>query len=387
MRQPERHRRMRWAASLFWVLLGAQADAETLTVVSWGGAYEHSQTKAYFEPFTERTGIHIEVVQYNGGIEELRRQVESDRVTWDVVDLVKSDSLRACELGLLVPIDHDKLPAAPDGTPAREDFHDGALTGCGVAEVVYATVLAYDARAFPGRKPATAAALFDLDRFPGKRALQRRPIAILEWALRSYGVPRQDLYDLLSTPRGLDLAFRKLDGIKDQIVWWEDGATPARLLASGEVVMASGYNGRFFNAAVNDGHPIRTLWDSQLYDYSTLGIPRGAPHLGIALRFVHFATRTEQLAEQAKYISYGPARKSSSSLVWKHAGTGIDIRPHLPTYPAHFERAIRKDHEWYARTQGRLTERFSTWLQDTMQVLAVPPSADPVTRPGPLVAP
>lgn len=126
--------------------------------------------------------------------------------------------------------------------------------------------------------------------------------------------------------------------------------------------MASGYNGRFFNAAVK-GHPIRTLWDSQLYDYSTLGIPRGAPHPGIALRFVRFATRTEQLAEQAKYISYGPARKSSSALV--HSSSGVDVRPHLPTYPAHFERAIRKDHEWYARTQERLNKRFSEWLEDS----------------------
>jgi len=225
-------------------------------------------------------------------------------------------------------------------------------------------VLGFDVRAFPGRKPTTVSALFDLERFPGKRALQRRPVAMLEWALRSYGVPRQEIYSLLSTERGLDLAFERLDSIKERIVWWEDGATPAKLLADGEVVMASGYNGRFFDAAVNERQPIQTLWDGQLYDYSVLAIPRGTPNEDIARRFVRFATRTEQLAEQAKYISYGPARRSSMDRVWKHAGTGIDMRPHLPTYPPNFERAIRKDHEWYARTQERLEERFTDWLQD-----------------------
>lgn len=347
------------------LLGGAAAEAdEALTIVSWGGAYERSQTKAYFEPFTEQTGIEIEVVQYNGGIKQLREQVESGDVSWDVIDLIKSDSIQACEQGLLETIDNDKLPPAPDGTPAREDFYEGALSRCSVAEVIYATVLAFDVRAFPGRKPQTVSALFDLERFPGKRSLQRQPTAVLEWALRSYGVPRQEIYDLLSTERGLDLAFERLDSIKDEIVWWEDGATPARLLADGEVVMASGYNGRFFDAAINEHQPIQTLWDSQLYDYSVLAIPRGTPNEDTARRFVRFATRTEQLAEQAKYISYGPARRSSMDRVWKHAGTGMDMRPHLPTYPPNFERAIRKDHEWYARTQERLEERFTDWLEN-----------------------
>jgi len=344
-------------------LLPALSAAEqSLTVVSWGGAYERSQRKAYFEPFTEKTGIQINVVQYNGGIEALREQVENGDVTWDVIDLIKSDSLQACDQGLLEPIDHDALPPAPDGTPAHLDFYAGALSECAVAAVIFATVLGFDVRAFPGRKPTSVSALFDLERFPGKRALQRRPVAVLEWALRSYGVPHQELYSLLSTGRGLDLAFERLDAIKDQIVWWEDGATPAKLLAAGEVVMASGYNGRFFDAAINQGEPIQTLWDSQLYDYSVLGIPRGAPNEQLARRFIRFATRTEQLAGQARYISYGPARRSSMDRVWKHARSGIDIRPHLPTYPPNFERAIRKDHEWYARTGDRLRQRFSNWL-------------------------
>lgn len=346
-----------------WLLPSAVAG-ETLTVVTWGGAYENSQRKAYFEPFTAATGIEIDTVQYNGGIEELRKEVESGEVSWDIIDLVKSDSLKACDAGLLETIDHDKLAPAPEGTPVRRDFYAGALGRCSVAEVIYATVLAFDVRAFPGRKPSSVAALFDLERFPGKRALQRAPIAILEWALRSYGVPRQDLYDLLSTQRGLDLAFERLDSIRHEIIWWEDGAAPAELLASGEAVIASGYNGRFFDAAVNDREPIQTIWDGQLYDYSVLAIPRGAPNAQLARRFVRYATSTERLAEQAKYISYGPARRSANERVWKHARTGIDMRPHLPTYPPNFERAIRKDHEWYARTQDRLKERFSEWLNE-----------------------
>ena len=44
--------------------------------------------------------------------------------------------------------------------------------------------------------------------------------------------------------------------------------------------------------------------------------------------------------------SYGPARRSSMQLVSRHAETGVDMRPHLPTSPANFETAILKDTEW-----------------------------------------
>jgi len=348
--------------AVIWLCTAAVAD--TLTIATWGGAYERSQAKAYFEPFTSQTGVAISTQRYKGGIKELREQVKSGRVQWDLVDLVMADNLQACALGLLEPIDHSSLQPAPDGTPAEQDFFPDTLTRCGVPQIVYSTVLAFDARAFPAHKPQSVSALFNLRKFPGKRALQRQPIAVLEWALRSYGVPRPDIYTLLSTDRGLDLAFERLEEIKSEIIWWEDGATPVKLLAAGEVVIASGFNGRFFDAAVNQRLPIQTLWDSQIYEYSTWGIPRGAPETKTAHSFLHFATRTEQLAEQAKYISYGPARASSAALVWKHTRSGMDIRPHLPTHPANFEQGIAKDHEWYARTQQRLNKRFLAWLQE-----------------------
>ena len=351
--------------ALVLVLTAISAAAETLTIVSWGGAYEYSQNEAYFKPFSAQTGIDINIERYDGGIAELRQQVESGRVSWDLIDLVMADNLEACEQGLLLPIDHSFLAPAPDGTPAAEDFVAGGLPPCGVAQIISATVLAFDVRAFPGRKPSSVADLFDLDRFPGRRALQKSPIGNLEWALLSYGVPAQDIYPLLSTDRGLKLAFARLDQIKDQIIWWREGSTPPRLLAEGEVVMASGYNGRFFNAIVSKQQAIDIIWHGQLYEYSTWGIPKGAPNTTLALQFIQFATRTEPLAEQTQYIPYGPARYSSMQAVWRHAASGIDIRPHLPTYTPNLRHAIRKDHEWYASTQARLNDIFERWLAES----------------------
>ena len=340
----------------------APVEARTITVATWGGPYEHSQVKAYFEPFTERTGVRIEIARYDGGLAELRRQVDGGEIAWDLMDMTMADNRAACKLGLIEPIDHSMLLPALDGTPAREDFVDGALTECGVSQIVYAMVAAYNRDAFPGERPAQIEDIFDIRRFPGKRALQKIPEANLEWALRSYGVPREDLYHLLSTERGLRLAFEKLDGIRDHVVWWTSVDQPVELLVTGEVAIASHYNGRLFDAAVVHGHPIETIWDAQLYELGAWGVPRGTPRLDEALEFIRFATGTRPLAEQARYIAYGPARRSSMKLVSSHAETGVDMRPHLPTSPANFETAILKDTEWYGSLYDRIKARFDAWL-------------------------
>ncbi|KKM14213.1 hypothetical protein LCGC14_1708430, partial [marine sediment metagenome] len=53
--------------------------------------------------------------------------------------------------------------------------------------------------------------------------------------------------------------FAKLDTIKDHMIWWEAGAQPPQMLADGEVAMVTAYNGRIFNAQVEENKPIDIL--------------------------------------------------------------------------------------------------------------------------------
>ncbi|MEO1688586.1 MAG: ABC transporter substrate-binding protein, partial [Pseudomonadota bacterium] len=99
-------------------LIAGAASADDLTVVSWGGAYTKSQVEAYHKPWMAKTGKTILSEDYNGGLAEVKAQVEAGNVTWDLIDVEYSDAVRGCDEGLLEPIDHSILPAAPDGTPA-----------------------------------------------------------------------------------------------------------------------------------------------------------------------------------------------------------------------------------------------------------------------------
>ena len=136
---------------------------------------------------------------------------ESGNVTWDIVDMVAADAITACDEGVIMEIDPDTwLAAAPDGTPASEDFFAGTLTpggtNCFIPQIVYSTTFGYRTDVFEGEQPSTIADVFDLEKFPGKRSLERRPINNLEWALVADGVAPADVYGMLSTREGVSRA-------------------------------------------------------------------------------------------------------------------------------------------------------------------------------------
>ncbi|MHA1600494.1 MAG: ABC transporter substrate-binding protein [Alphaproteobacteria bacterium] len=343
-------------------LVAAQAKAESVTVVSWGGAYTKSQIKAYHEPFTAKTGIAIQSEDYNGGLAEVKAQVEAGNVTWDLVDVEVSDVVRGCDEGLLETIDHSILPPSPSGTPAAEDFLSGSLYECGIPTIVWSTIYAYDTTKFTGSAPSTIADLFDTKKFPGKRGLRKSPKVNLEFALIADGVPTDKVYEVLGTAEGVDRAFAKLATIKNDVIWWESGAQPPQMLADGEVVMATAYNGRVFNAIATENKPFEIVWDGQVWDLDLWVIPKGAPNKAAALKFIAYSTDTQRLADQAGWISYGPARKSSVPLIGKHMEAGIDMAPHMPTAPKNFKNALQNDFEFWADHADELNERFNAWL-------------------------
>ncbi len=336
-----------------------------LTLVSWGGAYQSSQHKAYVEPYLAMNpGLKVIWDESSAeAVAKLRAMNEAGNVTWDLVDAVASDSMRLCDEGLAEEIDHDSdLAAAPDGTSASDDFGALLVSDCFVPQIVYSTTFGYRTDLID--KPDSVCAIFDLDKYPGKRSLQKRPIDNMEWALYCDGVAKDDIYDTLSTPEGVDKALAKLDTIKDSVVWWSAGAETPQLLADGEVVMGSTYNGRLFSAIAEQNQPIGMLWDMQSFDLDGWVMPAGLPEdrKARAMDFLKFATDTQRLADQAKYISYGPARASSAPLVGKHAELGIDMAPHMPTDPANAGNVHVYDYEWWADNRDDLDGKFQAWL-------------------------
>jgi putative spermidine/putrescine transport system substrate-binding protein len=230
------------------------------------------------------------------------------------------------------------------------------MQDCAVPTILYSTVIAYDTTALKDNAPTTIADIFDLQKIPGKRALQKNPFVNLEWALIADGVLVEDLYKVLNTPEGVDRAFKKLDTIKSQIVWWESGAVPPQLLADKQVVIASCWNGRFYNAIKKDNKPFKIVWDRQAPDWDLWAIPKGGPKLDAAYRFIAFASDAQRQAEQTKHIPYGPASQDAVPNI------APEILSDLPTAPENMKTVLMTDQQFWADRGEELRERFNAWL-------------------------
>jgi len=320
---------------------------DSISVMSFGGAYQEAQRKAVFETYAAKTGIKVDEQEYGGEIAKIAAMVESGNTTIDVVDVDAPTLLQGCDEGIFEKIDWTKIGP-------KEDWLAGTTSDCGAGTIVYSTSLAYNAATLKDG-PTKIADLFDTKKFPGKRGLWKNPATNLEFALLADGVPADQVYKVLATPEGLDRAFAKLDTIKGSIVWWEAGAQAPQLLASGEVVMTTAWNGRIFNAN-KEGQNFKIVWDNQILDSNYWAIPKGAKNVEASMAFIKYAVEPEVLAGITKYIPYGPVRASAAAFVAPADAAN------LPTSPANLTAALTLDNAFWADNGDEIRKRFTTWL-------------------------
>ena len=341
----------------------AQAD---VTVASWGGAYTMSQQKAYADTYGPG-GINF--VNYNGGLGEVRAQVESGNVTWDIIDVLPHEARVGCDEGLFEELPREVFTPAADGTSMDDDIMVEVPNDCVVPQTFWSYVPFWQEGAFDGNaagNPSTIADFFDVANFPGKRGLHTWGNATIEMALMADGVAPEDVYDTLSTPEGVDRAFAKLDTIKDHVVFWSAGAEPLELVKSGEVSMSLAYNGRIGAAVLSEGAPFVTNWDGQVLEEEWLAMIKGTPNADEALKFLIHASAPEQQAGQAKWITYAPMRKSGIEIIAANEpwfNTGVDILPLMPNASeALSQKHLFANPSWWSDNGDSISERFTAWM-------------------------
>ena len=189
------------------VVASASLSARDLTVVSWGGAYQDAQREVYFNPFTVATSIRLAEENWDGGVGTLRAKIQGGNNNWDVVQVESDELLLGCEEGLYEKLDWSKLGG-------KDKYLADAVNDCGVGAIVYSFILAYDGDKIKGDAPASWVDFWNVQKWPGKRALRKGPKTTLEIALLADGVAPGDVYKQLATEAGVERAFKKLDQLK-----------------------------------------------------------------------------------------------------------------------------------------------------------------------------
>lgn len=326
--------------------IGAARD---LTVVAWGGLGQEAQSAAFMKPFSQMTGKAVLEDTWSGGYGVLRAKMQGGAPNWDVVQVEAEELALGCADGIYEKIDWARMGEL------KNQLLPNSVSECGVGATYWSMVMSYDGAYFKNG-PKSWADFWDVNRFPGKRSLRKGPKYSLEFALLADGVPADQLYDVLSTPKGVDRAFAKLDELKPNILWWEAGAQPVQYLVSGEATIAAVYNGRIPALNEKEGRDFRLVWPGSIYAIDSWIILKGAENADLAQDFLKFASQAEPQAKFQTLQPYGVPNKGAAALVQP------EVAKYLPTNPANLAGALQLNTDFWIDHTEALTQRFNAWL-------------------------
>jgi putative spermidine/putrescine transport system substrate-binding protein len=310
----------------------------TLTFASYGGVYQKAQRQGWLEPYSKLTGVTFQESEDSANA-TIKTQVESGQVSWDVVDVGNDFGLDSNK-DLLEPLDFSLIP--------KDEILPGFASTYRVADITYGVVLAYRTDKTGGQTPQGWADFFDLQKFPGKRGMYDYSAGgIFEVALMADGVAPKDLYPL-DIPR----AIKKLDTIKDQLVFWPGGAKSQELIDSGEVTMSLMWNGRAWSAKHIDTKPVEIQWNQQLLTADYLVVPKGSPNKDEAMKFIAWVTCKENNAAPSQFIPYGPTNKNAKPAADKVPDLAVS---NVNDTTAYF------DDQWLVDNAKTLDDAYNAW--------------------------
>jgi len=275
------------AAALALSVPAAAEPAAELHVLHAGGQWGDAITTCVENDMAANMGIKV-IPETPGGLAKLRAIVESGNITHTAYDMETSELVRARELGLIEPIDWAKVDPYPIFDEAKQPDAFGSS--------YYSTVMAMRTDV---PEVTNWVEFFDTEKFPGKRALPDYPGFVLTFAAMGDGVPMDQLF-----PLDLDRAFKTLERIKDDTIWWQAGAQPPQLLQDNEAQYAISWSGR-----VVGKEGVKVNFNEGMLDISWFVIAKGADPAQVEAAYVWFKEQTKPEAQKCimQYVSYpGP---------------------------------------------------------------------------------
>ena len=318
--------------------LSGVAHAQDMVFTSWGGTTQDAQKTNWADKFTETSKINV---TQDGPTDygKLKAMVEAGSVSWDVVDVEGDYAVQAGKNGLLEKLDFSVID--------KSKLDPRFVTDYSVGSFYYSFVIGCNKDAVDAC-PKSWADLFDTEKFPGKRTFYKWSApGVIEAALLADGVPADKLY-----PLDLDRAFKKLDTIKSDIVWWDSGAQSQQLLASAEAPFGSFWNGRL-TALAKTGVAVETSWTNNITAADALVVPKGTKNKEAAMKFIAQATDAASQAGFATETGYAPINLDAPDMM------DAELRKTLPDMQA--DTQVNADMNYWAEHRDEIGTRWYAW--------------------------
>lgn len=325
----------------------AQAQAGEVIIRNPGGVYEDVMRKYVYEPFTQQTGIRVTTVASTAA--RLLAMFRANNVELDVIDTGDNVLEQLRRQGALAPIAYDRWQWSKP-----EDVSAEVRLPTRVANLLYASVLAYGTEAFPnGAHPKSWADFWDAGRFPGARMLADMATGNpnLEFALMADGVPMESLY-----PMDVDRAFRVMGRLRPHIrKFWDTGALSAQMMADKEVVLGSVWNGRV-QVLIDRGAPLGIEWNQNMIEVQAVGLFKDARNLENGQKLIDFMLQPELQANYCRELTYGPTNARTFALL------PPEQLARMPGSPAFRGIGFFKDINWWEDNRNLVNRTWSRWI-------------------------
>ena len=302
--RPDRRRLLGGAATLAGLSFlprGAMAAEERkLNFYNWD-TYIGETT---LDDFNAATGIEVKMDLFADN-DELFAKLREGNPGYDLIVPTNDYVERMLVAGMLLPLDHDKIPNMSNlGANFRDASYDPGLKHS--IPYMWGTIgVGYNSKR-TGDITKSWKHLYDSDQFAGKISLLGDGPNVLGHAMKYLG------HSLNSTdPAHIKAAEELLIAQKENIkVFADDNGQD--LLISGEVVIAQEWNGDILQVMADDDDLSFYVPDEGgLIWQDCLCMPKGAPHPDNAHAFINFILDADAGAAIADYIQYATPNEAA----------------------------------------------------------------------------
>ena len=320
-----------------------RAQQRVLYINSQGGSWEAAARKHLIEPFTEKTGIEVKLAP-GASFAKLALQARTGVYEFDIQTVGAPSVVQAMNENLIEPINFKIFD--------RSAVPDHIVFENGVGNHAYSTNICYNTKKYEKGSVKTWKDFWNVEKFPGNRALGRTLSQTIVFALLADGAPRDKLY-----PIDLDRVFKSLDKIKQQTrVWWTTGPQSKQLLGDGEIDMSSVWHAH--GTSLRDsGAPIDIVWNEFTMDRTYWIVSKGTPRADAAWQFINFALQPKASAGFCTDGFYGPLNPAAFQYIAEKDALN------MPTNPKYAAEAIEYDGRQMGEVMTPVLRRFERWLQ------------------------
>ena len=255
-----------------------------LVIPGYGGPADDAVVKYINPPFEKLTGVKVTIVQ-GPDTAKLQQMIKSNNVEWDLwptgADLLPS--IWQDPNPSFVPIDYKNSKYAASIPKQYKFKYLNGVDG-------YSMGIVWRKDEFPNGGPQSWVDVWNVDKFPGPRALPRRTADLVDIAVMAQGVPANspDFY-----PVNQSKAIAKIKEIKPHTAkFWTGGEEPMQLLLSGEAVVAGVWLSRVVDP-VKQGAPIQFTWKQNVFRTGGYAIVKGGKHIHEAQLYDDFVCRPD----------------------------------------------------------------------------------------------